>query len=69
MLKFSENFEMQCYSICKSLFRVGKKSVKTLQIYYIRKIKQNKKRFAGLASISQGIFFKIRKKYNSKNSL
>ena len=35
---------------------MGKKSVKTLKNYYIRKIKQNKKRFAGLASISHGIF-------------
>ena len=47
---------------------MGKKSVKTLKIYKTRKIKQNKKRFADLASISHGIFFKVRKKNNSKNS-
>ena len=49
------------------MYRVGKKSVKTLKNYKTRKIKQNKKRFADLVSISHGIFFKIRKK-NSKNS-
>ena len=50
------------------LYRVGKKSVKTLKNYKTRKTKQNKKRFADLASISHGIFFKTRKKNNSKNS-
>ena len=43
-------------------YREGKKSVKTLKNYKTRKIKQNKKSFADLASISHGIFFKIRKK-------
>ena len=46
---------------------MGKKSVKTLKKYKTGKIKQNKKRFPDLASICHGIFFKIRKKINSKN--
>ena len=56
------------YATDTDIYRVGKKSVKTLKNYKTRKVKQNKKWFADLASISHGIFFKIRKKYNSKNS-
>ena len=45
---------------------MGKKSIKTLKNYRTRKIKQNRKRFADLASISHGFFFKIRKKIIKK---
>ena len=48
----------------------GHKVHKNLKKYKTRKIKQNKKAllFAGLTPINHRIFFKLRKKSNSKNS-